>query len=289
MIWPHNSVARKFLTPIPWSALPLVPPPPFSAATHDAFLVVGPDGEKGLFTGYYEPFLRGSFTRDDVFCHPVYAPPPKLAQHSPENPFPHNRAAIVEGALAGRGLEILYVDDAVDLFFMHIQGSGAVRLPDGRVQRLSFAGKTFHPYTAIGKVLKDRGALTPPITMQSLRTWLAANKNEQQTIFNQNQSYIFFKRIDGAGPVGAAGETLQPEISLAVDDALYPYGLDVIVETTDPLDTSKPFIRLMRTADKGSAIKGAVRGDIYFGSGDEAGNRAGRMNAEGRLFVLLEK
>lgn len=280
---------RAFLEKITWDKLPLVPPAPFSPSTHDAFLVVGPDGEMGLFTGYYEPFLRGSFIRDEVFCHPVYAPPPELAQHSPEKPFPHNRAAIAAGALHAQGLEILYVDDAVDLFFMHVQGSGAVRLPDGRVQRLSFAGKTFHPYTAIGKVLKDRGALTPPITMQTLRAWLSAHPSEQQTIFNHNQSHIFFKMIDGTGPVGAAGELLQSEGSLAIDDALYPYGLDVIVETTDPLDNNKPFIRLMRTADKGSAIKGAVRGDIYFGSGEDAGNRAGRMNAKGRMFVLLKK
>lgn len=286
---PKDFPAKKHFVEIPWDALPLTPPAPFSAASHRAFKVSPPEGEWGLFTGYYEPCLKGSLTWDDTYRFPVYAPPPELKNHSSENPFPHDRMAVETGALAGRGLEILYAADAVDLFFMHIQGSGAFVLPDGSVQRVSYAGKTFHPYTAIGKVLKDLGALTPPITMQSLRAWLAANPSRQQEIFFHNSSFIFFKMHVAAGPIGASGGVLAAEESLAVDDALYPYGLPVIVETEDPLEKDKPFIRLMRTADKGSAIKGAVRGDIYFGSGFNAGEKAGKMNAHGRIYVLLEK
>lgn len=281
--------ARPFLQEIPWSALPACPQAPFSAATHCVFKVVGPEGDEGRFTGYYEPHLKGSYTRDDHYRFPVYAPPSDLDGYGPARPYPLTRADITAGALNGRGLEILYLDDEADLFFMHVQGSGAVLLPDGRLQRLSFAGKTHHPYTAIGAILKERGALSPSITMQSIRAWLKEHPAEQTALFNGNASYIFFRAHEAPAPLGGAGTPLVAEESLAIDDALYPYGLDVMVATRDPLAPDKPFIRMMRTADKGSAIKGLIRGDIYFGSGDRAGEKAGRMNAKGCLYVFLQR
>jgi membrane-bound lytic murein transglycosylase A len=273
---------QKYLHPVSWDALPLVPPPPFSAATHDAFQVIGPDGDTGLFTGYYEPELRGSFTRGGAYQHPVYAFP------TTAEPLP-DRGAIMAGALDGSGLELLYTDDAVDLFFAHVQGSAAVRLPDGGVQRIGFAGKSGHPYTAIGKVLRERGLLQPPVTMQAIKAWLHAHPQRQAEIFSANASFIFFRLINGDGPVGAGGEVLQPEASLAVDEVFYPYGLDVILATDDPLTPGKPLIRLMKTHDKGSAIKGILRGDIYFGGGENAAQKAGAMQAKGRLYILREK
>lgn len=279
---------KKQLQPIAWEALPaLVLPPHFSPATHDAFQVLAADGGKqGLFTGYYEPELHGARTPSARFCHPVYQVPHDFA--SLRKPY-FARAEIDAGALAGKGLELLYVDDAVDLFFMHIQGSGCIVLEDGTRQRVGFAAKNGHPYTAIGKLLREKNALQPAITMQSIKAWLRAHPQEIQTILHHNASYIFFKLLEGDGPVGASGDVLKPEVSLAVDDTIWPYGLDVIVATSDPLQLEKPFIRCMKTADTGSAIRGLIRGDIYFGSGAAAGEKAGRMQAQGTLYVLIKQ
>lgn len=234
--------------------------------------------DTGLFTGYFEPLLQGSFTKSARYCHPVYAPPSKRAV---------TRGEVLRGALENQNLELLYVDDAVDLFFAHVQGSAEVQMDDGRIQRIGFAAKSGHPYVAIGKTLKEMGALTPPITMHSIKAWLRANPERQHEIFSSNPSFIFFKLINGAGPIGASGEVLIPEQSLAVDDTLWSYGLSVIIATIDPVDNTKSFVRPMRTADTGSAIKGVIRGDIYFGAGDAAGVRAGAMNAQGRMWLLL--
>lgn len=299
-----SSAYKSFLCEIAWDALPLVPPTPFSARTHRAFQVITPEGAEGLFTGYYEPELRGAFTRDARFRFPLYRLPDDLiaipnvegsnqpglyaygvAHAQGVTPF-FTRAEIECGALRGKDCELLFVDDAVDLFFLHIQGSGCILLPDGKRQRVSFAGKNGHPYTAISRVLLDEGLLKPPVTMASIKAWLRENTAQAQDIMNRNASFIFFRLLEGAGPVGASGAVLEAEKSLAVDDTLYPYGLPVIVETRDPLDPEKPFVRLMVTADTGSAIRGPIRGDIYFGTGEAAGARAGAMKARGRLFVL---
>jgi membrane-bound lytic murein transglycosylase A len=270
------------------------------------YRVIQPDGSHtGLFTGYFEPLLRGSYSHAPPFVHPVYAPPPDLVQlpnvENSQQPgafaygkmqngkcVPHvRRGDVMAGALAHQNLEILYVDDAVDLFFAHVQGSAAVQLPDGSIQRISFAGKSGHPYTAIGKTLKEMGVLQPPITMEAIKTWLRANPSHQDEIFASNASYIFFTFSDSAGPVGASREVLIPQQSLAVDDTIWPYGLEVIIATTDPCDAHKPLTLTMRTADTGSAIRGVIRGDIYFGSGELAAAQAGAMNAQGRMWVLL--
>jgi len=267
---------HKYLKPASWNN---IPHPPIAGLK--PYQVIAQDGsDTGLFTGYFEPTLRGSFTKKPPYLHPVYAAPTDM-------PIMPDRAEIAAGALANKNLELLYVDDAVDLFFAHVQGSAAVQMDDGKIQRISFAAKSGHPYTAIGKTLKDRGALHLPITMDSIKAWLREHPDQQQEIFNTNASHIFFKRNDANGPVGASGEALIAEQSLAIDDSIWPYGLTVIVRTTDPREAGKPFIRVMRTQDKGSAIRGVIRGDIYFGSGDEAAQKAGPMNAQGQMWVCL--
>lgn len=281
-----------------------VPHPP--VAGYSPYRVIDENSNKtGLFTGYFEPTLRGSRTKKPPFIHAVYAPPSDLktianfeGSNQPgqfaygkmqgDKIIPHvTRAEVLNGALENQNLEILFVDDAVDLFFAHVQGSAAVQLEDGTIQRIGFAAKSGHPYTAIGTTLKEMGALTTPITMDCIKAWLRANPTEQTDVFCSNASFIFFKMLDTQGPIGASGEVLMPEASLAIDDTVWPYGLSAIVATTHPLHADTPFIRRMRMLDTGSAIRGVIRGDIYFGSGDAAGALAGAMNAQGSMWILL--
>lgn len=270
-----------YLRPAQWDDVPFDPAQALPLAGRALYQVVAPDGTKeGLFTGYYEPELRGAFSRGGLYQTPLYAPPPDAG------PAP-TRAEIEAGVLKDKGLEILWCADPVDVFFMHIQGSGKIILPDGQTVRVGFAAKNGHPYTAIGKVLRERGVLTPPITMQNIRAWLTAHPDQAQAILNENASYIFFKQLNTSGPVGASGNVLVSEVSLAVDHAFWPYGLDVIVATTNPLNPAKPLIRLMKTHDTGSAIKGLIRGDIFFGAGEKAALQAGAMAHPGRMWVIL--
>lgn len=298
---------HQFLRKVSWDDVPYA-----AQAGLTPYQVIAADGsETGLFTGYFEPLLRGSKTRSASYTHAVYAPPadlsilPNFAGSNQVGQFaygksdadghfiPHvTRAEVMRGALDNKNpehqnLELLFVDDAVDLFFAHVQGSAAIIMDDGSIQRIGFAAKSGHPYVAIGKTLKDMGVLSPLITMESIKAWLRTNSSQMEHVLASNPSFIFFKLLNGSGPIGASGEVLTPEQSLAVDDTIWPYGLQVIVATTDPMDASKPFIRLMRTVDTGSAIRGVIRGDIYFGSGDSAGAKAGAMNASGKLWVLL--
>jgi membrane-bound lytic murein transglycosylase A len=289
----------EYLQQAEWTEAPCAVPEVWKE-THVLWRVLPAPGERNLFTGYYEPVLQGSLTREGPYQFPLYAPPRdliRLEDGQGEGRYswgrlqdnrlvPHvSRAEVGAGALTGQGLELLYTDDPVDLFFLHVQGSGKIQLSDGTSRRVSFAGKSGYPYTSIGKILRQEEKLHPA-AMADIKRWLRAYPDRLQEILNRNASYIFFKFIEGGGPVGAAGEVLVPEQSLAVDDTVWPYGLDVIVETKDPLDPSKNFTRLMKTADTGSAIRGRVRGDIFFGSGEEAGKKAGAMAAAGHLWII---
>lgn len=271
----------------------------------------GRDGVKdaAFFTGYYEAELKGSRVRDARFRHPIFRPPADLVtvdlgafrsewrgqaiggrlEKGKLVPY-HDRAAIEKGALAGRGLEILWVDDAADAFFLHVQGSGRVVLPDGKTVRLGFAARNGHPYTAIGRVLVDRGVLpADAVTMAAIRAWIAANRAAGAELMRENRSYIFFQERAGEGPVGASGAALTPGRSLAVDPAFIPHGLPVWVATRDPLDAGRPLTRLALAQDSGAAIKGPLRVDIFFGSGAGAAGAAGAMKHPGTLFVLRPK
>ncbi len=266
----------------------------------------------GLFTGYYEPEVEGSLKRQGPYQVPLHGRPDDLVRLKPEDakrlgvaygryvkgrarPY-YTREQIERGALKGRGLEIVWLKDAVERFFMQIQGSGRVRLPDGRVLRLAFAGKTGHPFTGIGRLLIERGIIPrEKLSMQSLKRWMRANPKQARKLMWENRSYVFFRIVDlpdaRLGAYGAQGVQLTPLASLAVDYRYWPYGAPVWLETTAPRrgGGQGPFRRLMVAQDTGTAIRGKVRGDIFYGFGDAAGALAGRQKAPGFMAVLLPR
>jgi membrane-bound lytic murein transglycosylase A len=267
----------------------------------------------GLFTGYYEPELKGARLRTGEFQTPLLARPPDLVSVDLGQFRPTWRGQRVAGKVSDgklvpyadrRQIEsefasasplrkpLLFVDDPVDAFFMEIQGSGRIRFADGSVTRLTFDGQNGFPYTAIGKVLITRGALPKErATMQGIRSWLAQNPGEAVGVMNENASYIFFREAPIAdpalGPPGAETVPLTPGRSLAVDLAIHGMGMPVYVATEPPAPGAPPFTHLMIAQDTGGAIVGAVRGDVFFGSGPQAGEQAGGMKAKGQMFVLL--
>jgi peptidoglycan lytic transglycosylase A len=268
---------------------------------------------QGLLTGYYEPLIEASLTPGPAYPYPLYGRPADqvsvdLKDFRPELsgrlvgrlegdrlvPYP-DRAAITAGALSGRDLEILWAKDPVDVFFLQVQGSGRARLPDGSMIRIGYAGGNGRPYTSIGRVLIEMGALeTDEVSLLSIRAWLEANPERLTDILNRNESFVFFQIAAGDGPVGSAGAVLTPMRSLAVDPAHIALGLPVWVETTlpdraQPLAKGAPFHHLLVAEDTGGAIKGAMRGDLFFGFGADAQWQAGRMKNPARFFVLLPK
>ncbi len=269
------------------------------------------DGEAAHFTGYYEPVVAGSRERTADFQVPLHRRPDDLieiepgtggaglepdmrfARATPGGLAPYDdRGAIMAGALDGRGLELCYLADPVDAFFIHIQGAARVDLGGGEAMRVTYAAKSGHAYTPIGRVLIERGALPAgSVTMQSIRAWLADHPDERDDVLAQNRSYIFFREapVDdpGLGPVAAAKVPLTDGRSLAVDRLLHTFHAPVWIETQVPGGAT--FNRLMIAQDTGSAIVGPARGDIFFGSGGAAGEIAGAMNARGRFVLLMPK
>lgn len=271
------------------------------------------NGAEGLLTGYYEPVLAGSRTRDDIFHIPVYNRPPDLvnlvreeergaladglthARKTADGVTPYaTRAEIEDGALEGQALELVWLSDPVDTFFMHVQGSGRIRLPDGTTIRITYAGKNGHPYTSIGRVLIDAGHFAPEdMTLAALKSWLAADPACGRKVMQENRSFVFFRELsdETEGPLGALEIPLSDGRSLAVDTGFHAIGTPVYVSapTLTPWTAATGFARLMIAQDVGSAIRGPERGDIYFGSGDEAGRLAGGTKHPGRFFVLLPR
>ncbi len=269
------------------------------------FAVAGPDGSDGLFTGYYEPELRGSRKRSAAYTVALYRQPPDLITVEAEDetqvgrmvdgrlrPY-HTRRAIDAGALAGQGLELLWLADAIDAFFLQAQGSGHVRLAEGGGVRVGYAASNGHPPTMIGRILVQRGELTKDAaTLQTVRQWLRDNPAEATALMQMNARYIFFREIPGDGPVGSLGVALTPGRSLAIDPSLLPLGAPLWLDTTYPAGTpeaGRPLRRLVVAQDTGSAIKGAVRGDLYWGSGEGALRYAGPMKQPGRYYLLLPR
>ena len=273
------------------------------------FKVVGPDGDRGLFTGYFEPELAGAPLKTKDFAVPLYGRPAdlvtvRLADFRAKSAYDRiagrvidgvlkpyfTRAEIAAGALAGRGLELFWVADPIEAFFLHIQGSGQVRLPDGTRVRLGYAAANGHVYTAIGRALVHRGALVrEQVSLQSIRAWLRANPSEAPAILARNESYVFFHVVKGDGPLGAQGVPLTPGRSIAVDPRLVPLGLPMWIDTPHPLPDQMPLRRLVVTQDTGGAIRGAVRADVFWGSGVKAEAPAGRMRSDGRYFALVPR
>jgi membrane-bound lytic murein transglycosylase A len=239
-----------------------------------------------LLTGYYEPVLKGSLTADATYRYPVWGIPSDWREGKAYSTRQH----IDTHGLAGKAKPLLYVADKIDLFFLHIQGSGRVELPDGKIVKLSFAAKNNRPYTAIGQYLIARGEVPrSEMSVPRLKTWLRAHPQQAQQALWQNASYIFFKRgDDSTGAIGAQGVPLTPEASIAVDPHLLPYGVPVYLDTTLPYDSST-YNKLVVAQDTGSAIKGALRADLFFGLGDRAEHLAGGMKQAAKFFVLLPR
>ena len=267
---------------------------------------------QGLFTGYYEPEVRGAREEGGAYQTGLLAKPSDLisadlgafsddlkgkrisgrVQDHTLVPY-WSRADIVSGAIRKQRLEFLWLDDPIDAFFLEIQGSGRVKLPDGRVVRVTYAGQNGRPYVPIGRVLMDRGEIPrEQVSLQSIRAWLTDHPAEAQAVMNQNPSYVFFRELTGTradqGPPGAMGASLTPGRSAAVDRSYIPMGAPLFLDTTDPLDGSA-WQHLLIAQDTGGAIKGPVRADIFFGWGADAEARAGKMRGQGRAFILLPK
>jgi len=262
------------------------------AGRFDVVELGNPAGEV-LVTGYFEPAIPGSPVRTERATVPVYRRPPDLGQRTPY----FTRQEIQEqGALAGRGLEIAWVEDRVDLFFLEIQGSGVIQLPDGMELRVGFDDSNGHTYTAIGRVLIDEGHIPAErMSMQAIRAWLDANPGEVSRLLNTNQRYIFFRVLDSP-PTGALGEPVVGERSIAADLDVFPHAALAFLDTTRPeLDAEgnvvagAPLRRFVLVHDTGSAIQGAGRVDYFWGRGPEAERMAGLMRQQGRLKLLVPK
>ncbi len=265
----------------------------------------------GFFTGYYEPVVDGSRFRSARFSAPLYGVPDDLVAFDPDDPPPGvdpalrfarrtadglvpypDRAAIEAGFLAGRALELVFLADPVDAFFIHIQGSARIRLAEGGEMRVTYAAKSGHPYTPIGRVLIESGGLeSGRANMATIRAWLAAHHQEAGAVMAQNRSFIFFREAPvtdpALGPIAAAKVPLTAGRSLAVDRLIHGFHLPVWIETS--LADGSPFRRLMIAQDTGSAIVGPARGDIFFGSGAQAAALAGPMKAKGRFVLLVPR
>jgi len=267
---------------------------------------------KGLFTGYYEPEVRGARSPGGAYRTPLLGRPTDMIQVDLGEFVPDlkgrritgrlqqgqlvpywDRAAIEAGALERQRLGILWLADPIDAFVLQIQGSGRVLLADGRVVRVSYAGQNGRPYVPIGRVLADRGQIPlDQVSLQSIRAWLQAHPDQATEVMDQNPSYVFFRELVGArpqdGPPGSLGVPLTPGRSAAVDRSFIPLGAPVWLDTTDPL-TGSPLQRLMMAQDIGGAIKGPVRADVFWGWGSEAEEKAGRMRQPGTEYVLLPR
>ncbi|SEB22587.1 membrane-bound lytic murein transglycosylase A [Paraburkholderia sartisoli] len=257
---------------------------PFQFANSDGTL-------DGLVTGYYEPLLRGSRVRHGVYQTALYHWP---SGYRTGAPLPARAQLERTGVLTGN--ELVWVDDPIEAFFLQVQGSGRVVMEDGSVMRVGFGGTNNQPYKSIGRSLLDRGEITPAqATMQGIKAWARSNPTKVDALLDTNPRFVFFREMltgdaasqSGAdGPIGALGVPLTPERSIAVDPSSIPLGTPVFLQTTRPL-TNSPLNRLVFAQDTGSAIKGGVRADYFWGLGDDAGDLAGKMKQAGRMWLLL--
>jgi membrane-bound lytic murein transglycosylase A len=269
-------------------------------------------GEQGLITGYYEPLIQGSREQSPTAPWPIHAPPADMLSIELGSIYPELKSLRLRGRLDGNRVVpywtreeleqqydklparvLLWAADPIDLFFLHVQGSGRVELPDGSRVRIGYADQNGHPYQSIGNWLVQHGELTAArASVEGIRQWVRKNPQRLGELLNRNPSYVFFREMPGdmgeSGPIGAQGTPLFAGRSIAVDPAHIPLGAPVFLATTWP-NTRKPLDRLVVAQDTGSAIKGAVRADFFWGFGKEAGAQAGRMRQQGRMWVLLPR
>lgn len=283
----------------------------FFEETFTPYQVFNPDGSsQGLITGYYEPRLSGSRIRTARFRYPLYAAPDDMLTIDLSEVYPQlkdmrlrgrlegrrilpyfSRADIDEGKGALRGRELFWVDNAVDLFFLQIQGSGRIELADGALVKVGYADQNGHPYISIGRKLIEMGELKiEQASMQGIKHWAEQNPDKLTALLEHNPSYVFFRELpEGlSAPLGALGVPLTDQYSIAIDPRTIPLGAPVFLSTTYP-NTAEPLNRLMLAQDTGGAIRGAVRADFFWGFGDQAGAQAGRMKQSGQMWVLFPK
>jgi membrane-bound lytic murein transglycosylase A len=287
----------------------------FFEAHFTPYQVIGADGrDTGTVTGYYEPLLQGSRERSERFRFPLYAVPDDLLAVDLAELFPELKDKRVRGRLDGRrvvpywtradidagasplaGRELVWVDDPVEAFFLQIQGSGRVQLADGGVLRLGYADQNGQPFRSIGRLLVERGELPlEKASMQGIKQWGRNHPDRLTALLDENPSYVFFRVVTpdpGAtidGPMGTLGVPLLRERTIAVDPSTVPLGAPVFLATTYPL-SDRPLQRLVLAQDTGGAIKGALRADLFWGFGDEAGRDAGRMKQPGQMWLLWPK
>jgi membrane-bound lytic murein transglycosylase A len=275
---------------------------PYLATTEDG-------GEEGLVTGYYEPLLKGDRVRTDRARHPLYATPDDLISVDLAGVYPELKNLRLRGRLIGnklvpyptrkdieagngfKGKPIAWAEDPVELFFLQIQGSGRIELPDGTHLRVGYAEQNGHPYQSIGKLLVERGELLlEQASMQGIKDWGVRNPDKLSELLASNPSYVFFRPLPNglSGPLGALGVPLTGGRSIAIDPRFIPLGAPVFLATTQP-NAPQPLNRLVMAQDTGSAIRGGVRADFFWGFGEAAGELAGRMKQPGRMWVLLPK
>ena len=273
--WPHRVAERFDFFPAP-----------LSAGRGDV-----------LFTGYYQPVIDASLVEAGDYRYPVYRVPDELRRgRAAKAPGVSRYDIDILGRLKGKGYEIAWLRDPVDRFFLHIQGSGLLRMTDGRQIPLNFAAANGRRYTSIGKVLIDQGELDrESMSMQRIRAWLAEFPGEREALFARNERYIFF-RLGQEGPLGSLGVPLTAGRSAATDHRIYPKGALLFVETRTPVVDEhgrlagwRPVGRFVLNQDTGAAIRGPARVDLYFGTGDEAGAEAGYMKSKGRLYLLMKR
>jgi membrane-bound lytic murein transglycosylase A len=288
------------------------------ASRFDAWPLRDAQGDtQGLITGYYEPLLTGSRSRESTSQVPLYARPPDLltidlsaveprlagmrlrGRVNGQRVVPYHSRADIETAAPLAGSELLWVDDAVDAFFLEIQGSGRVRLRDGTVARIGYADQNGHPYRAIGRALVERGAMKlEDVSAPAIKRWLRANPGTAVDVMRGNPSQVFFHELPPLpagvpgevepGPPGSLGVPLTPMRSLAVDRSVVPLGSLVYLDTVHPVNGS-PIRRVMAAQDTGGAIVGKIRADLFWGFGPEAEQAAGEMRARGRIWLLWPK
>lgn len=290
----HSKALETFLVTCPdlkdpdWSALcALAQQKPDAKNFFELFFrpVLIEDGKKALFTGYFEPELTGSLSPTSRFRYPLYRQPPESKANSP---WFSRRIIETSPIMQGRGLEIAWVDDPVELFFLQIQGSGRVKLPNGQTIRVGYGGANGQEYRSIGAELVRRGVYQAhQVSAQVIKNWVRRNPVEGQELLWFNPSYVFFRNIDSVpaelGPLGAMNRSVTTGRTIAVDPEYVPLGAPVWIEK----EGINPIHRLMMGQDTGSAIKGAQRADIFMGTGDQAGREAGRLRDPGRMYVLL--
>jgi membrane-bound lytic murein transglycosylase A len=285
----------------------------FFEAFFTPWRVVNADGsDSGLVTGYYEPVLNGARKRGGAFQTPLYRAPANMLNIDLAGVYPELKGMRLRGRLVGgkvvpyysraeltasnllAGSELFWVDNAIDAFFLQVQGSGRIRLNGGsETVRVAYADQNGHPYKSIGRYLVDKGEMSlDQASAQSIKAWYANNPQRQQELLNANPSMVFFKEEKlpdpNVGPKGAMGVPLTPQRSIAVDTQFVPLGVPVFLSTTQP-NSEAPLQRLMMAQDTGGAIKSAVRADFFWGFGPEAGEKAGRMKQRGMMWVLLPK